>query len=92
MRNKKKKNVQEGYYFKFYGLPIEVPNDRHRWLLTVKDIEVFFENLVKKKNLNLNFFSHKKKSIKFKILKFFLGERITKELTLPFVWIMLEKK
>lgn len=75
LRNKKKKNVQDGYHFKFYGLPIEVPNDRHRWLLTVKDIEVFFENLVKKKNLDLNFFSHKKKSIKFKILKFFFRRK-----------------
>ena len=61
LRNKKKKNVQEGYYFKFYGLPIEVPNDRHRWLLTVKDIEVFFENLVKKKKSKPKFLFPQKK-------------------------------
>ncbi len=92
IKNKKRDNEEEGYYFKFYGLPIKIPTDRHRWFLTVKDIEVFFEHLAKEKDLKVSFFSHKKKSIKFKIFKFFLGERNAKELLLPFVWIMLEKK
>ena len=57
--NKKRDNDEEGYYFKFYGLPIKIPKDRHRWFLTVKDIEFFFEYLAKEKNLKVSFFSSK---------------------------------
>ena len=91
IRNKRRTSNQEGYYFKFYGLPLEIPEDRHRWFLTAKDIELFFLNLAKQNNLKINFFSHNKNSLKFKFFKFLFRERIAKELILPFIWILLEK-
>ena len=42
--NKKKNDENEsGFYSKFYGLPLKTPSDRHRWFLTISDIERFFE-------------------------------------------------
>ena len=49
--NKKcKDEINNGVYNKFYGLPLKKPIDRHRWFLTVKDIERFFEDNSKKNN------------------------------------------
>ena len=41
----------------FMVLPIKIPKDRHRWFLTVKDIEVFFQYLAKRKLKSKFFFS-----------------------------------
>lgn len=98
--NKKRSNLKEGYYFKYYGLPISCPEDRHRWFCTIKDYEIFFKdlafknnlNVAFKNNLNVQFFSHNRKSFLFKVIKVFFGERLSNELFLQNIWIVLEKK
>jgi 2-polyprenyl-3-methyl-5-hydroxy-6-metoxy-1,4-benzoquinol methylase len=40
--------LSSGYVGKFYGLPIEKPNDRHRWFFSHIDIEKFFLEYTKK--------------------------------------------
>ena len=89
--NKKRDKNHEGFYTKFYGLPLQKPIDRHRWFLTVADIERFFMQQSMKQNLELTFFSHNYKKFKFKFLSSLIGERVTKELLLPWVWILLKK-
>lgn len=38
---------------KFYGLPFEKPEDRHRWFFSHTDIERFFQNYTKKHSLSV---------------------------------------
>lgn len=90
--NKKKSKLSEGYYFKYYGLPILYPEDRHRWFCTIKDYEIFFKHLANKNDLNIQFVSHRRKSFLFKLIKFFLGERLANEFFLVNIWIILDRK
>jgi len=89
--NKRRFKKKEGYFHKYYGLPIDYPHDRHRWFFTVQDIEYFFLDFAKKNNLIVNFLSHNRKKFFYRFLKFFFGERLIKELFLNSIWIILEK-
>ena len=82
---------QKGYYTKFYGLPLEKPSDRHRWFLTVRDIERFFLKFLEDKNAEVQFITKHDVSFKKFLLTFFLSKRLKKELRYPFVWILIKK-
>lgn len=42
-----------GQFVKYYGLPLERPDDRHKWLLHATDITNFFHYYAKKHNLTI---------------------------------------
>lgn len=83
---------QNGFYNKFYGIPINKPIDRHKWFFTVDDIERFFILKSKKDNYQVKFLFPKYKSIKSKILNFFLSGRLSKNILTKYCWIILTKK
>ena len=43
LNNQRHDVLNHGFYNKFYGLPIQKPLDRHRWFLTISDIERYFK-------------------------------------------------
>lgn len=86
-----KDRFNSGYYNKFYGLPLNKPKDRHRWFLTISDIERFFKNKAVEKNLDLDFIFPKLNSKKSIILKMFLNDRLEKEILTKYCWIILKK-
>jgi hypothetical protein len=90
--NKKRFRQEEGYYFKYYGLPIKYPKDRHRWFCTIKDYEFFFLDYSKKNNLKITLISHTRKKILYRIACFFFSQRLVNEFFLNNIWIILEKK
>lgn len=89
--NKQSDSRERGYYSKFYGLPTSKPKDRHKWFLTVGDIERFFLEFVKDKDAEVEFFTNTKLSFKKFLLTFFLSQRLKKELRYPWVWILIKK-
>ena len=80
-----------GFYNKFYGLPLQKPIDRHRWFLTISDIERFFDHYCKEKKLKVNFLLPKTNSLKSKILSLFLNKRLRKEILTKYAWVIIEK-
>jgi hypothetical protein len=92
LKNNKQSDIKErGHYSKFYGLPTNKPKDRHKWFLTIGDIERFFLEFVKDKDAEVEFFTNTKLSFKKFLLTFFLSERLKKELRYPWVWILIKK-
>ena len=91
LNRKNKDELNEGYYHKFYGLPMQKPVDRHRWFLTIKDIERFFYKFGEINNSKIDFIYPKNNSFKSKFLGFFLNKRLKKEILTPYVWILMEK-
>ena len=65
--------------------------DRHRWFLTIKDIERFFYKFGEINNSKIDFIYPKNNSFKSKFLGFFLNKRLKKEILTPYVWILMEK-
>jgi hypothetical protein len=89
-RKKKDKNNQ-GVYNKFYGLPVQEPIDRHRWFLTISDIERFFEIKSKNHNFQSDILLPKGNSLKLRLLSLFLNKRLKKELLTKYCWILIKK-
>lgn len=90
--NKKKKNENEsGLYNKFYGLPLKKPSDRHRWFLTISDIERFFEINSKLNDYKFEILLPSSKSLKVNIFGLFLNKRLKKELFTKYCWILITK-
>lgn len=91
--NKRTNDVnQNGFYNKFYGIPINKPIDRHKWFFTVDDIERFFILKSKENNCHVEFLFPKYKSIKSEILNLFLSKRLSKNILTKYCWIILTKK
>ncbi len=84
--------INQGVYSKFYGLPLIKPIDRHRWFLTVSDIERFFKNYSIKNKFTYEIVSPLNKSFKSKLLGFFLNDRLKKELLTKYCWVFIEKQ
>jgi hypothetical protein len=89
--NKKRFNEKEGYYMKYYGLPIKYPEDRHRWFCTIKDYEIFFFNYSKINNLEVNFISRVKKKFLYNLACLF-SKRLANEFFFNNIWVILKKK
>tara|TARA_B100001248_G_scaffold251101_1_gene225847 strand:- start:67 stop:723 length:657 start_codon:yes stop_codon:yes gene_type:complete len=87
-----KDEINNGVYNKFYGLPLKSPIDRHRWFLTINDIERFFKYNSLKNNYFYDILLPKGQSVKSKILGFFLSKRLKKELLTKYCWVIIKKK
>jgi hypothetical protein len=67
--NKKK---EFGKYMKFYGLPLEVPEDRHRWYFNFEEAKEFVEYRSKKNDLTVKTIDSEWNYIPFSFKKFLL--------------------
>lgn len=84
---------QNGVYSKFYGLPLQVPEDRHRWWLTFEDIVRYFLWFESVKGCNLTFFVPDYEfSMKRKLFRALCGERLFLNLFCTSVWMRIQKK
>ena len=84
--------VEGGIYSKFYGLPYDVPKDRHRWWFTYDDVISFFTNFEKHNSCKITFFSDlPQASLIHKLIKLFLPKRIYSNLFYNAIWIIIEK-
>lgn len=79
---------------KYYGLPFERPEDRHRWFFSYKDIDRFFQHKaeekgfrIKRKFLQCNFTD----SWKGKAMRFLVGALNINNASQSY-WVILEKK
>ena len=90
--NKEKEDkMNNGFYNKFYGLPLKKPVDRHRWFLTVSDVERFFVHYANENKLSIKFLLPRVTSLKSRVLSLFLNKRLRKEILTKYVWIIIEK-
>jgi ubiquinone/menaquinone biosynthesis C-methylase UbiE len=82
-----------GIYSKFYGLPFQVPEDRHRWWFTYDDVISFFENFENHNDCQISIFSDlpQTNGIQNKLIKFFLPKRIYRNLIYNAIWIVIKK-
>ena len=67
------------------------PSDRHRWFLTISDIERFFEINSKLNDYKYEILLPSSKSLKTKILGLLLNKRLKKELFTKYCWILITK-
>jgi len=80
-----------GLTSKFYGLPLQVPKDRHRWWFYFYDIVRFYDFHSKIHNLEIKFYTRKSRIGIFRtFLSFFLGRRLYYFFFLPYIWILLK--
>ena len=84
-------NNYQGYFSKYYGIPLKRELDRHRYWMYPQDIIRYFENLALKYELKIayvlpNF------SYKLKFLRLILGRRIFYTFFLTHVCVLLSKK
>ncbi|MDA7599520.1 class I SAM-dependent methyltransferase [Alphaproteobacteria bacterium] len=95
-RNQKRAtNVQseQGFYEKFYGLPLDKPTDRHKWFFTIDDVRALFEHHVSEGNIdNVQYFSGHSWTPVRCILRAALGKRLYYNLFLPNIWILATKR
>lgn len=81
-----------GVYSKYYGLPLQTPEDRHRWWLTFDDIVRFCLHFATRKGCKLEFFIRDSEfSLKRSLFRRFAGERRFLTFFCPTVWIKLQK-
>tara|TARA_B100000900_G_scaffold411406_1_gene431034 strand:- start:230 stop:919 length:690 start_codon:yes stop_codon:yes gene_type:complete len=85
---------ENGFYDKFYGLPHDIPEDRHRWWFTYDDVISFFENFESKNNCEILVFSDlpEVKGWEHKIIKFFLPKRLYRNFFHNAIWLIVKKK
>ena len=84
--------LKNGVYQKFYGLPLHAPEDRHRWWLTFEDIVRYFVWFEEKESCKVEFYiPQPDATLKRKLFRFVLGERIFLNFLCSNVWIRIEK-
>ena len=92
--NKRRKDSEKstcGVYEKFYGLPLEKPQDRHKWFFAIDDVIDLFEHyLITGKIKNVTFFSTHKWSLRKIFLRALIGRRLYRNLFLPNIWISVD--
>lgn len=49
----KQGNYNEHQHLKFYGLPTEKPNDRHKWFFSTEEAKRFIQHRAKKNNMGI---------------------------------------
>ena len=93
--NRQREPAQRGVFDKFYGLPLEKPEDRHRWWYAVEDVERYFAHLAQEMNLELRFFTTRRayrvQGLKGKLLRLVLGRQLYRNIRYPYIWIVLKK-
>jgi ubiquinone/menaquinone biosynthesis C-methylase UbiE len=84
--------LENGVYSKFYGMPLKVPEDRHRWWLTFEDIIRYFVWFEQAKSCEVRFFiPDSARSLKRKVFRMLAGHRLYLTLFCSTVWIRIQK-
>jgi hypothetical protein len=83
-------DLNRGTFSKFYGLPLQVPYDRHRWWLYFQDIIRFYYYFAQKNQCHLEFWTVKS-GLKRRILGSIIGRHLHNTFLLPYIWIKLIK-
>lgn len=83
-------NKDSGFNSKFYGLPLEKPNDRHRWYIYFLDVVRFYKYFSEENNLSVTFYLPQ--SLKRSFIKFLLPRNIYYNFLVPYIWIKIEKQ
>ena len=83
---------------KFYGFPIEVPTDRHKWFFSAFEAESFYMEYAKRNDLMIMElfhvgYYHKNvlKNLIRKIISIVFGERVRKNMFSTSVWCIYKK-
>lgn len=95
LRNRRINNnsLENGVYSKYFGLPLKVPEDRHRWWLTFEDIVRYFLWFEREKPCDVEFLIPRPDpTIKRKLFRFIAGERIFLNFFCTNVWMKISKK
>lgn len=79
-----------GYFSKYYGLPLVVPDDRHRWWLYPQDIVRFYEHFAANNKCGVRYFLPRR-TMKGRALELLLGRRIFTTLLTPHIAVLLDK-
>ncbi len=94
LRNQKSRDdaVAHGVYSKFNGLPLEEPEDRHRWWLTFEDIIRYFIQFEAENACAVEFYiPQPDPTVKRKLFRLITGERIFLNFFCTNVWIKISK-
>jgi len=74
-KSKFQKKSHQGYFSKYYGLPLNKELDRHRYWLYIQDIIRYFENIGHMHNLKVEYVLPNF-SLKLKVLRLLIGSRL----------------
>jgi len=74
-KSKFKKKSHQGYFSKYYGLPLNKELDRHRYWLYIQDIIRYFEVIRHMHNLKVEYVLPKF-SLKLRLLRLLIGSRL----------------
>lgn len=86
-----KKIIKGESGLKFYGLPIEKPEDRHKWFFNYQEAEEFVIKRTERNNAKIiEIFTLQRKSFRNFILKILLGKKY-KNIIYPYLWALIEK-
>ena len=84
--------ASNGVYSKYFGLPLEVPDDRHRWWLTFEDIVRYFLYFEDRHACQVEFLIPKPDAtLKRKLFRSLVGDRIFLNFFCTNVWIKVTK-
>ena len=86
----KKPDLNRGTFSKYYGLPLEIPEDRHRWWLYFQDIVRFYYFFAQNKKCKLEFWTMNE-GLKLRLINFFVGRHIVNTFFIPHIWIKISK-
>jgi hypothetical protein len=83
-------DLNRGALSKFYGLPLQIPDDRHRWWLYFQDIIRFYYYFAQKNRCHLEFWTVNS-GLKKRTLGLLIGPHLYNTFFLPHIWIKLVK-
>lgn len=89
--DKLKKDSYQGYFSKYYGLPIKKELDRHRYWLYVQDIIRFFETIGQKYQIDVSYVLPDF-SLKLKVIRAIIGKRLFYTFFLNHICLVLSKE
>jgi hypothetical protein len=84
-----------GKYGKFYGLPLEKPDDRHRWFFSYDEIKEFLEYKASKNAMQILVFENETKYLKRNFIKqalYYILKRYNENLLPKHTIILLKKQ
>lgn len=92
LKNKpqKRPDLNRGIFSKYYGLPLVVPEDRHRWWLYFGDIVRYYTWFSRLKNTKVEFWVPLPRG-KMGLLKKLIGGHLYYTFFCPHVWVLIER-
>ena len=86
----KRSESYQGYYSKYYGLPLKRHLDRHRYWLYTQDIVRYYEHLAERFNLEIEYVLPNF-SFKLRLIRGLLGKRLFYTFFLSHICILMQK-